>query len=149
MVSSSVWFIVNERLRLIYYFKLKSKQTNRYKWRSIIYVSVIYDNDNFHTFAAPVCPISRFTSTFRPPYENSIWKSKSQSAFLNEKNQCKSNAVQRSLTHSNMAIAELQAKLQQSGESEWRKRHLRINNTNEELKNIYNVRVCSYVSTVS
>lgn len=76
---------------------------------------------------------------FRPPYESSIWKSKSQSAFINETNQFKSNAVQRSLTQSNMAIAELQAKLQQSGESEWRKRHLRISNTSEELRNIYNV----------
>lgn len=51
-------------------------------------------------------------------------------------------AVQRSTTHSNMAIAELQAKLQQSGESEWRKRHGKSNNASEEIRSLFNVSRC-------
>lgn len=77
---------------------------------------------------------------YRSSYEHSIWKSKSQSAFSHEHgSKSVTGIVQRSMTQSNMAIAELQAKLQQKGESDWRKRH-NSSNATEEIRSIYNVR---------
>ncbi|KAF5294574.1 hypothetical protein FQA39_LY13333 [Lamprigera yunnana] len=73
-----------------------------------------------------------------------VLKSKSQGVVQDE-GEIKSTGVRHSLTQSAMPqkIAELQAKLQQSGNSEWRKRIPKLNNANEELsllnvKNIYN-----------
>lgn len=68
-----------------------------------------------------------------------MWKSKSQSAFGN--NNFLSGGIQRSYTQGAMAIAELQARLQKSGESEWKKRQPKLNNASEEIKNLYNVRI--------
>lgn len=77
-----------------------------------------------------------------------LLKSKSQ-GLVRDEEEIKSNGVRRSLTQSAMpkTIAELQAKLQKSGDNEWRKRIPKLNSANEELsllnvKNIYNVSVC-------
>lgn len=76
--------------------------------------------------------------------EGFLYKSKSQGVVRDEE-EIKAPGVRRSLTQSTMPqkIAELQAKLQQSGDKEWRKRIPKLNSANEELsllnvKNIYN-----------
>ncbi|XP_031346658.1 supervillin isoform X1 [Photinus pyralis] len=71
-------------------------------------------------------------------------KSKSQGVVRDEE-ETRASGIRRSLTNAAMPqkIAELQAKLQQSGDTDWRKRIPKLNNANEELsllnvKNIYN-----------
>ncbi|XP_063919951.1 uncharacterized protein LOC135134963 isoform X4 [Zophobas morio] len=70
--------------------------------------------------------------------ESVLSKSKSQSTFGDESESTnrKGTSIRRSQTQSAMprAIEEIQAKLQQSGESGWRKRVQQNNNSNDELR---------------
>ncbi|RZC38333.1 hypothetical protein BDFB_000303 [Asbolus verrucosus] len=79
--------------------------------------------------------------------ESVLSKSKSHTTFGDESESTnrKGTAIRRSQTQSAMprAIEEIQAKLQQSGESSWKRRVQQNNNCNDELKllnmNKYNV----------
>ncbi|XP_064214700.1 supervillin isoform X3 [Tribolium castaneum] len=70
--------------------------------------------------------------------ESVLSKSKSQNTFRdeNESSNKKGSAIRRSQTQSTMprAIEEIQAKLQQSGESGWKKRVQQNNNSSNDLK---------------
>ncbi|GJQ65887.1 hypothetical protein Trydic_g4990 [Trypoxylus dichotomus] len=79
------------------------------------------------------------------PNNDGLFKSKSH-ANVGDELENTSSPVRRSMTQAAMprTIGELQAKLKQSGDSDWRKRIPKLNNANEELsllkaKNIYNV----------
>lgn len=79
-----------------------------------------------------------------------LFKSRSH-AHVGDELENTSSRVRRSMTQAAMprTIGELQAKLKQSGDSDWRKRIPKLNNANEELsllkvKNIYNVRTMQY-----
>ncbi|KAK5642159.1 hypothetical protein RI129_008326 [Pyrocoelia pectoralis] len=88
--------------------------------------------------------LSRRRHRERVSDEGILCKSKSQGVIRDEE-ETKATGIRRSLTNATMPqkIAELQAKLQQSGDNDWRKRIPKLNNANEELsllnvKNIYN-----------
>lgn len=94
--------------------------------------------------------LSGLLSRFRQQLESVLSKSKSQSTFGDEIGSAsrKGSSIRRSQTQSAMprAIEEIQAKLQQTGESGWRRRLQQNNNSNDELKllnmNRYNVSIC-------
>ncbi|XP_025829132.1 supervillin isoform X3 [Agrilus planipennis] len=92
-------------------------------------------------------PSFRRRSQERYSKENYLSKSQSQGVFQHEDVEYDGGGggLRRSLTQSAMPqkIAELQAKLQKSGDSDWRKRIPKLNSANEELsllnvKNRYN-----------
>ncbi|KAJ3663054.1 hypothetical protein Zmor_007363 [Zophobas morio] len=94
--------------------------------------------------------------SYRQRLESVLSKSKSQSTFGDESESTnrKGTSIRRSQTQSAMprAIEEIQAKLQQSGESGWRKRVQQNNNSNDELRllnmNRYNVSILSAYSGI-
>ncbi|KAF5297869.1 hypothetical protein FQR65_LT09894 [Abscondita terminalis] len=88
---------------------------------------------------------SRKRQRDRVSNEGVLYKSKSQGLIRDDEEEIEAPGVRRSLTQSAMPqkIAELQAKLQKSGDNDWRKRIPKLNSANEELsllnvKNIYN-----------